>query len=158
MLTWLFAVDCAGNWTQIQGVQVCQLEPGPAWSQRNDVSCAITWPPPRAGHSAALDHERNLMWIFGGYTSYYPYLSTDGAGAGPGTQTGTGGFVPYPTYTYYLNDMWYYNFTSGLWTEVTFPSSAAVPAARFNHVMILRREVLFMYGKCNACTYAENVY
>ena len=111
------------------------------------MSCSIEWPPARAGHTAALDHVRNVMWIFGGYNTYYPYLSTDGPGAGPGTQSSTGGFVPYPSYTYYFNDLWYYNFTSGYWTEVLFDASDAVPDARFDHIMLIHGDVLFVHGK-----------
>ncbi len=26
------------------------------------------------------------MWLYGGYTSYYPYINTDGVGSGPGAK------------------------------------------------------------------------
>lgn len=39
----------------------------------------------RAGHAAAWDEERGGMWIHGGYTTFYPYISSDGAGSGVGT-------------------------------------------------------------------------
>lgn len=39
----------------------------------------------RAGHAAAWDEERDGMWIHGGYTTFYPYISSDGAGSGVGT-------------------------------------------------------------------------
>jgi hypothetical protein len=102
----------------------------------------------RAGHAAALDHERNLMWIFGGYTTYYPYLATNAPGSGPGTQADSNdpGYAPYPTYQYYLNDIWYYNFTSEFWTEIKFEPGDLMPAPRFDHIMLLRGEILFVHG------------
>lgn len=39
----------------------------------------------RAGHAAAWDEDRDGMWIHGGYTTFYPYISSDGAGSGVGT-------------------------------------------------------------------------
>lgn len=49
-------------------------------------------------------------------------MSTDGEGSGAGTSSvGSGGFVPYPSYDYYLNDLWYYNFTSGYWRRIEQP-------------------------------------
>lgn len=36
----------------------------------------------RASHGSAFDSPRNRVWIFGGYTTYYPYLRTDGQGSG----------------------------------------------------------------------------
>lgn len=49
---------------------------------RNDIACTTIKPTGRAGHGSAFDDDRNCVWIFGGYTTYYPYLSTDGAGSG----------------------------------------------------------------------------
>ena len=48
---------------------------------RFDTTCSYTWPPERAGHGSALDLKRGKFWIFGGYRTYYPYLSTDSYGA-----------------------------------------------------------------------------
>ena len=39
----------------------------------------------RAGHASAWDEERSGMWLYGGYTTFYPYISSDGAGSGFGT-------------------------------------------------------------------------
>ena len=44
-----------------------------------------------------------------------------GTGAGLGTETVTAiaDFAPYPTYPFYLDDLWYYNITSGIWKSVS---------------------------------------
>jgi hypothetical protein len=144
---------------------VCFPDSGNAWRDRFDVGCETIWPSPRAGHAAALDKKRRGMWLYGGYTTYYPYLTTGqagglaccdhhhrhyhhhhhhdphhpfppphhhphtsfvtatgGVGAGTGTKTATVGevadFAPYPTHPFYLEDLWFYNFTSGLWRQV----------------------------------------
>lgn len=39
----------------------------------------------RAGHAAAWDEERGGMWLHGGYTTFFPYISSDGAGSDYGT-------------------------------------------------------------------------
>jgi hypothetical protein len=50
---------------------------------------------------------------------------------------GVGGFVPYPdTFSFYKDDLWFYNITNGLWTEVV-PLSTANPDGR-RFIMILK--------------------
>jgi hypothetical protein len=49
---------------------------------RFKTSCKTVRPVGRAGHGSAFDWDRQIVWIFGGFTSYYPYLRTDGAGSG----------------------------------------------------------------------------
>jgi hypothetical protein len=74
-----------GRWKKLSGT--CEL------------SCenVLNQPFPRASHGSAFDSIRNLIWIHGGYHAYFPYLSTDGVGAGPGLSSSTTkGFVPYP--------------------------------------------------------------
>ena len=122
-------------------------------------------PTGRAGHSSLfeLSSSRKRVWLFGGYTTYYPYLRTDATGAGryssffsvstdtrvphgysllhpsshnvccaddhhhrdvfagPGTQSSTGGFIPYPGYDYFRNDLWYFDLDTNLWVEVMPP-------------------------------------
>ena len=39
----------------------------------------------RAGHATAWDEERGGMWLHGGYTTFFPYISSDGAGSDFGT-------------------------------------------------------------------------
>jgi len=48
----------------------------------NDRTCTTVKPVGRASHGSAFDSARNRVWIFGGYTTYYPYLRTDGQGSG----------------------------------------------------------------------------
>jgi hypothetical protein len=147
-----------GRWKLLQPKEVCTADPGLGWDDRFRVSCEAVSPGPRAGHGSAFDSINNYIWIYGGYRTYYPYLSTDGAGSGPGTQsTGTGGFIPFPGYNYYLNDLWYYDLTSGLWVEVvpdvSSPSASTIPLARTDCVFLLLGDtnVLFLHGG-----YADN--
>lgn len=42
----------------------------------------------RAGHATAWDEERGGMWLHGGYTTFFPYISSDGAGSDSGTTVG----------------------------------------------------------------------
>jgi hypothetical protein len=135
-----------GSWRELEPKQQCESSPGITWESRGDIVCTETWPEVRAGHVSALDSQRNLLWVFGGYSTYFPYLSTDGQGAGPGISTSSGGFVPYPAYSYYRNDLWYYNFTDGYWTQVGAATSDAVPTGRMDCVMLLLGEALFLHG------------
>lgn len=71
-----------GRWKFMDANITCRPNPGRTWSQRNDQICERLWPNPRAGHGSVYDTKRNRIWIFGGYNTYFPYLSTDGIGAG----------------------------------------------------------------------------
>ena len=149
-----------GFWEEKEPLDQCHPDPGITWSSRNDTICDAVWPGVRAGHGirqivvcsffiflgAAFDPIRNVLWLFGGYSTYFPYLSTNGPGAGPGTSSSSEtGFVPYPAYTYYKNDLWYYNLSSGYWAEVN-SASQDVPAGRMDFVFLLLGEVLFLHG------------
>jgi hypothetical protein len=148
-------IKSVGAWKIIERKEKCFDAPGLAWDLRNQKACETIWPLGRAGHGAVLDEKRNLMWIFGGYNTYFPYLSTDGPGSSTGvTSLNVGGFVPYPGYNYFLNDLWIYNFTDGYWQEVVFSDvNMPVPAARTGHVFVLLGDVIFMHGG-----YADNNY
>lgn len=39
-------------------------------------------PLPPTGHGSAFDTVNNLIWIYGGYNTYFPYINTDGEGSG----------------------------------------------------------------------------
>ena len=61
----------------------------------NDETCETIKPVGRASHGSAYDTARQRVWIFGGYTTYYPYLRTDGSGSGEHPF-----FLFVPTYEY----------------------------------------------------------
>lgn len=125
----------------------CYNNKSDVWSTRNDERCLVVRPTGRAGHGSVFDSANNLIWLFGGYTTYFPYLSTDGLGSGFGVSSvGSGGFTPYPSYEYFRNDLWYYNLTSELWTEVILAEGSELPDARMDMVFILTGDVIFMHG------------
>jgi len=136
-----------GNWTIRTGTENCVDSPGLAWTQRFDQTCTITVPIGRAGHGSAFDSQRNRTWIFGGYTSYYPYLKTDGAGSGAGVSAvGFGGFIPFPGFNFFRNDLWYYDLIESTWNEVTIPEGADIPDGRVDPVFLLLGKFLFLHG------------
>lgn len=68
--------------------------------------------------------------------------------AGPGvTSVGSGGFIPYPGYDYFRNDLWFYNLTSRLWVEVTPEEGYPVPDARQDPIFLLVGDLIFMHGE-----------
>ena len=71
-----------GVWKKWEPTTQCSNTPGAAWADRLDVTCTIVKPTGRAGHASAFDSQRDIVWLFGGFTTYYPYLRTDGAGSG----------------------------------------------------------------------------
>ena len=106
-------------WKQMQPKESCISDPGIAWEDRNNVRCEIHWPRRRSGHAVAFDKDRNRMWIHGGYATHYPYPSSTSSGAGPGVKgLRNKGVIPYASHSYFLEDLWYYNFESSVWTEV----------------------------------------
>lgn len=136
-----------GFWKIVYPIEQCQADPGLSWASRFNISCEIIWPSARAGHGADFDSERNLLWIFGGYSTYFPYLNTDGPGSGPGiSSVGYGGFIPYPGYPYFKNDLWYFNLSSDLWVQIEYPKDMNTPDARVDMVLLVVNDILFMYG------------
>ena len=110
--------DKYGIWVQQKPKESCQVSPGLSWESRNDVSCEIHWPKGRMGHATIYDNKRHGLWLYGGYTTYFPYISSYGPGSDHGRQTRQGiGFTPYPTYPFYLDDLWFYDIKSGYWEE-----------------------------------------
>eukprot|EP01084_Bolivina_argentea_P291148 500364_1 len=127
--------------------QQCDEESdGPEWT----TVCTASWPVGRAGHQAVWDEERNIMWLYGGYTSYYPYINTAGVGSGPGAKMAESqdGFTPYPGYPYYLGDLWLYDITANVWKEVEFDLSFSVdtPSPRMDHTLEVVEDVLILNG------------
>jgi hypothetical protein len=138
-----------GKWQFVFPKEECYSDPGLSWEARFDVSCFTVWPLARAGHGIAMDSARNGLWIFGGYSTYYPYLKTDGEGSGAGvTQLNKGGFIPYPGFSYWKNDLWFYNRTSGYWKEHVYNAKkhSQWPKGREDHVFLLLGELLFLHG------------
>jgi len=94
-----------------------------------------------------FDEPREGFWIHGGFTSYFPYISTDGPGSGIGVQSSKlgGGFSPFPTFPFYLDDLWFYSLDTGKWTEFTYLTDIN-PDRRTDHIMILSNNILIMFG------------
>jgi hypothetical protein len=125
------------------------------WQQRQKKRCEIMWPPGRAGHTSVLDDEggHQMLYIHGGYRTYFPYPLTSGAGAQAGIGSGSqGGFAPYPKNPAFLDDMWKLNLTSGKWSQIV-PFSKVNPKPRLDHVMVRADKMFIMYGG-----YANNFY
>jgi hypothetical protein len=59
---------------------------------------------------------------------------------------GSGGFIPYPGYSYFLNDLWYYDLFSNLWVQVEISHDSEVPEARMEPVFLLLGDVFFLHG------------
>eukprot|EP01036_Dinobryon_divergens_P033211 gene33211-42946_t len=98
------------------------------------------------GHGSAYDTARGRIWLYGGYTSYYPYLKTDGAGSGPGVSSvGSGGFIPYPGYEFFRSDFWYFDLNSSTWNEITYPVGAEVPDGRVDPVFLLMGDIILLH-------------
>lgn len=148
-----------GVWTNLTRKLTCEVTPGTVWDEREDKDCTVTWPTARAGHVAALDGELGGMWVFGGYTTFFPYLTTDGPGSGPGvvSKPSSVGFIPYPNYPYYLDDLWFYNLTSGFWTLIQ-PVSAYNPAPRTDHAIVLDGRILIMFGGFNGSHHFDDTW
>mmetsp|Transcript_17675 Transcript_17675/g.28625 ORF Transcript_17675/g.28625 Transcript_17675/m.28625 type:complete len:597 (-) Transcript_17675:1352-3142(-) len=140
--------DDFGNWTRLMPKKVCEAD------AEGTVTCADgPWPSARASHAAALDAASGGLWVHGGYRTYFPYLWTHGPGSLGGTSAaGASGFVPYPTYPFFLDDLWFFNFTDETWTEVT-PSGDVKPDARMDHSMVKAGDKLILYGG-----YGDNYY
>lgn len=54
--------------------------------------------------------------------------------------------MPYPGYEYFLGDLWMYNFTSGIWTEIVSDPKLPKPAARVDHLMLMTEDIIFLHG------------
>ena len=124
-----------GHWERKTDVEHCVKEPGIAWESRFDIKCTTPWPKPRGGHAAVYDAARNGLWVHGGYTTYYPYMRDD-------LKTGASVTTPYPTYPFFLNDLWFFNFETGVWKEYEYYGSEK-PSPRSEHVLALANKMEF---------------
>eukprot|EP00943_MAST-04B_sp_MAST-4B-sp1_P002518 g2518.t1 len=133
-----------GEWKTVPRKRTCYADPGVTWKERNDISCIDFWPPPRAGARLAMHKE--IIWLFGGYQTHFPYphLKSYGSGFGTAFLSTNSGPRPYPTHPYYLNDFWEYNTTSGLWRELK--PEGPTPEGRHDHVFVHAGSVLLLHG------------
>lgn len=146
-------MESSGLWHYVHPRTQTIETPGISFESRFDLTTITLWPGARSSNGFAWDASRNIIWLFGGYRTYFPYLRTDGAGAGPGVSASTGGAIPYPGYDYFLNDLWYYNLTDGYWTQIEFDQHDAIPEPRAEFVFLFIDEILFLHGG-----YADNYY
>jgi len=157
-----------GNWTKLQPQTICSIISGDTWAERDATHCSADWPSERAGHVAALDTYSQGIWLFGGYRTYFPYIATDGPGVDIGVvaaTSGGSGFTPYPDYGYFLNDLWFYNLTSGFWTQVFDGGSSQensqgsnYPVPRSDLSMILSGHILIFFGGFNASHHFDDTW
>lgn len=67
---------------------------------------------------------------------------------GPGvTSLGSGGFIPYPGYDYFRNDLWYYDLMNKTWVEEVPEEGYPVPDPRQDAIFLLLGDLIFMHGK-----------
>lgn len=140
---WMYDFETR-TWEETEPVETCFHSPGESWEERNDFTCVVFWPDERAGGKMVKTGTTLLM--HGGYRTFFPYPHSNARGAGSGTAAlSSDGFSPYPTYPFYMDDMWQYNFTDGIWGEVV-PVSPNKPAARVMHSLVLFQDVLYLFG------------
>lgn len=134
------------TWTKQIPQETCFLSPGLSWEERDNVECKVFWPKARAGHAATFDTKRNGMWIHGGFTAYYPYPSSSSAGSAEGSKAKRAtGFMPFESESFFLDDLWFYNFSTGLWKELK-PITSIRPRRRTDHIMFLTTNMLILHG------------
>ena len=103
------------QWIEIKGKTTCVDAPGLTWESRHDQYCEIIWPSARSGQSSVYDEKRGGMWIHGGFSAYYPYPTSKDSGSSLGTRSlGREHVALFPTWEFYLEDLWFYNFKSGV--------------------------------------------
>ena len=107
-------------WLKQSRKEICKDSPGAAWADRNNIHCTSNWPSTRSGHASIFDEPRNRMWIHGGFNSFYPYPSSSylnnvqNINLSHKRKT----YVPYASHSFYLNDLWFYDFSTRLWEKV----------------------------------------
>lgn len=117
-------------WRQLRPRESCFAHVGPTWESRNELACAVLWPPARA--SAALTVHGASLFLHGGFTATYPYPHVLGRGAQAGTSPiAADALTAYPTQPHYLSDLWRYDVPTGLWAELK--PVGARPGARRGH-------------------------
>lgn len=106
-------------WSKLEAKETCVTAPGLSWEERNQIRCDIYWPKERSAHAAVYDEVRGGLWVHGGFTSHFPYPSSSSPGSGEGVKAQRKkGFIPFASHSYYLDDLWFYNVSSGYWKEM----------------------------------------
>ncbi|KAF0695740.1 Aste57867_13476 [Aphanomyces stellatus] len=142
---WFYDIDAA-TWTQIPHEPTCAA----------DNTCAMTWPPARAGHASVILADG--LYIHGGYQTFFPYPTTTGRGAGRGVLEGSGqGYTPFPTNPYYLSDLWLFNLTTMRWQEIQ-PRFGTMPDPRTEHSMVSAGNVFVLFGGYRSNYYYEDTW
>lgn len=119
---WMFGTEENGSenrsWRKVREKETCIDSPGLTWESRNDVHCEVHWPKARSGHAAVYDSKRHGIFMHGGYSTYFPYPTSKDSGSGPGVKPlGREHAEIYPTYEFYLDDLWFYDIASGYWEK-----------------------------------------
>ena len=125
-----------------------KLRPDKKWSQRFEELCISTWPEERAGHK--MVHHGGYLYIYGGYRTPFPYPNTLGPGSGWGTAAlpvtaDLKPMRPFPSFPFFLDDMWRYNLSSGYWEKVAYVSAES-PGPRMEHDLVVSDDVLILIG------------
>lgn len=120
---WILQRNTTGSWEWKLQTRMdnCSLVANIDWIKipLQEYGCNLQWPPPRASHGATFDEQRGGMWVHGGYSTYYPYPSTTSAGSGLGTKALLGsGVKPYSPYSFYLDDLWFYDLRTSIWLNL----------------------------------------
>lgn len=138
-----------GTWEQVVPRESCFRRREAAHESRFDIRCTVVWPPPRAGAAMTTTLARDIgsatanqqspvaLLLFGGYRTPFPYPHRRSRGAGSATsRSASDGLSPYPDAPYYLQDLWRFNLSSGLWSEVLpLGPSSSRPSARRDSVL-----------------------
>lgn len=133
-----------GAWQQVIPRESCFKSAGESWEARRDIICTILWPQKRANSAIVLAGE--LLYLYGGYTTEFPYPHVRGRGSAAGIGSmASDSKSPYPTGPYYLGDMWLFDWRTGMWEEVK-PVGSVRPVERSRHSLILASNVLLMFG------------
>ncbi|KAA0145626.1 hypothetical protein FNF29_08455 [Cafeteria roenbergensis] len=145
-----------GNWSQVVPRESCYHRRGVKHVARFDIRCRVIWPPRRASASLVATMGRDIgadplaappeptLLLFGGYSTPFPYPHRKARGAGSSTsRAAADGMAPFPTAPYYLDDLWRFNVSSGLWAPVD-PLGGSRPSARRDSAMRMASDSAFL--------------
>jgi len=150
-----------GAWTQVLPREECFHDPPPGvFDARNDITCKVKWPPARAMGALALGGE--LLYLYGGYRVYaYPYPHTMASGNEKGVlATKSDGTIAFPGKPQFLGDLWVFDWTSGLWAELS-PSVAtgfSLPLPRRGHSLLFAGAALLLQGGFSYGNYLSDLW